>query len=119
LEQNGKLLTCIYKPRRIYNCVLFRIQVRPSLSPRLTALQRSLEEISEAMEKEKFEVCKALGLDIKVVYLENSAVHGYHFRVTRKKKSDKNLASISATVISVQKAGYLFYTKKVYTFLYY
>lgn len=90
------------------NIFCFRIQIRPSLSPKLSSLQKSFEEIFEAMEKERFEVCKIVELDVKVVHLENNPIYGYHFRVTKKKKSDWGKKFPNLHILSVQKGGYLF-----------
>ncbi len=97
------------------NNIFCRIQIRPSLSVKLSSLQKLFEEIFEAMEKERFDVCKLLELDVKIVHFENNPIYGHHFRVTKKKKSDWGKKFPNLHILAVQKGGYLFNSTKVFS----
>ena len=94
-----------------------RICVRPSFTPQLAQLHCSIEELERALMAERDRVAKVLKLDTKKdkgVYLEESATHGLHLRVTKKDQAKlKQLkASCTCSVLSAQKTGTLFVTSQ-------
>lgn len=97
-------------------------RVKPSFSNPLTQLYESMMSIEGLMVTCYSDLQRKLGQDMKDLHLEDSQVHGMHFRVT-KRLSPKILKSmdsqkISYDVLSNQKAGTLFITKDVSCFLF-
>ncbi|KAJ1414120.1 muts domain V-domain-containing protein [Ochromonadaceae sp. CCMP2298] len=91
------------------------LRVRPDFDPELQRLHAALDVLQTSMGAELRRVVGAAKADAKTVLVENSDVHGPHFRVT-KKQSTKVLkalqgAKVGVTVLSTQKAGTLFVTE--------
>ena len=96
-------------------------RVKPSFSQALKELFQNMLDTEVQIMSEYNNVQKATGLDAKELHLEESEVHGWHMRIT-KRISTKTLKSldtqkISYDVLSNQKAGTLFITKKASSYL--
>lgn len=92
-------------------------RVKPSFSSNLQDLFQNMMDIEASVVNEYQSVQKLTSLDSKELHLEDSDVHGWHLRIT-KRISNKTMKSldtqkISYEILSNQKAGTLFVTKKV------
>jgi hypothetical protein len=93
------------------------VRVKPSFSAELTTLYDALVIIEGQIKTCYISLLKALNHDEKDLHLEDSPVHGLHFRVT-KRLSPKvlkalDVAKVGYDILSNQKAGTLFITREV------
>jgi DNA mismatch repair ATPase MutS len=91
------------------------IQVRPSFTPELQALNISIKALHQDMVSECQRVSKQTGLEYpKQIHLEMNSIQGIHLRVTKKDTTKlKKLEKEGLQTLSVQKSGTLFLTRNM------
>lgn len=106
------------------NKSLFRekfIRIRSDLTPALQSLYDQVQQAEQFVVADREAVIKIVGVDQKEFHLEYSEIHGWHYRVT-KRLSAKVLKALDAAkqpynILSNQKAGTLFATRKLESLL--